>query len=270
MNEQELINAPRIMFPVGTDVLIKGKIVGLKVLDDRFVENVVKLDYGEQIIAPNDAIYVKDEPETGHADEAPRYVKNILARLRELPLHDREVWLKAIMGEFEQDFSHAKWREGYEQGKFEGEWADQQLKDADKIRQELNRPVVQQFVADWYEKHKDDLEYDIWEYILHWGKQQKSEFYEWMNHANNKPFQTLSNMHQFGYEVEKEKRYVVKVKGICGNHETLNRERHSNKWLFSDREENSLYGTHHTRKELEEANFGWVFDCPGIEIEEVE
>ncbi|MDV8212684.1 DUF1642 domain-containing protein, partial [Streptococcus pneumoniae] len=26
----------------------------------------------------------------------------------------------------------------------------------------------------------------------------------------------------------------------------------------------------HTRKELEDANFGWVFDCPGIEIEEVE
>lgn len=26
----------------------------------------------------------------------------------------------------------------------------------------------------------------------------------------------------------------------------------------------------HTRKELEEADFGWVFDCPGIEIEEVE
>lgn len=73
-----------------------------------------------------------------------------------------------------------------------------------------------------------------------------------------------------GYRVEKEKRYVVKVKGICGNHETLNREKHSNKWLFSDREENSLYKTKHTRKELEEANFGWVFDCPGVEVEEVE
>ncbi|HEU9913967.1 TPA: DUF1642 domain-containing protein, partial [Streptococcus pneumoniae] len=60
------------------------------------------------------------ESEIGHADEAPRYVKNILARLRELPLHDREFWLKAIMSEFEQDFSHAKWREGYEQGKIEG------------------------------------------------------------------------------------------------------------------------------------------------------
>jgi hypothetical protein len=77
-----------------------------------------------------------DEPEMGHADEAPRYVKNILARLRELPLHDCEVWLKAIMGEFEQDFSHAKWREGYEQGKFEG------VVEREKF-------TIPQFVADW-------------------------------------------------------------------------------------------------------------------------
>lgn len=77
-----------------------------------------------------------DEPSSGHAEEAPRYVKNVLARLRELPVHDREVWLKAIMGEFEQDFSHAKWREGYEQGKFEG------VVEREKV-------TIPQFVADW-------------------------------------------------------------------------------------------------------------------------
>lgn len=100
-----------------------------------------KAEYIE-IDAAIELISKLDEPETGHADEAPRYVKNILARLRELPLHDREVWLKAIMGEFEQDFSHAKWREGYEQGKFEGAWVGNQLKDADKIRQELNKVAL--------------------------------------------------------------------------------------------------------------------------------
>ena len=274
MNKQELINVPQIMFPVGTEVLIKGKIVGLKALDDRFVENVVKLAYGEQIIAPNDAIYVKDEPEAGHADEAPRYVKNILARLRELPLHDREVWLKAIMGEFEQDFSHAKWCEGYEQGKIEGEWVGNQLKDADKIRQELNKPVLPQCVADWIEYCKFthvDLQYaliigDV--YFYNYANQKDfSKLKDFLETENNQA--TFARAWLDGYEVEEEKRYVVKVKGICGNHETLNREKHSNKWLFSDREENSLYGTHHTRKELEDANFGWVFDCPGIEIEEV-
>ena len=77
------------------------------------IEKFESLDklYGEKFYVALDDVLdlVKqlDEPETGHADEAPRYVKNILARLRELPLHDREVWLKAIMGEFEQDFSRA-------------------------------------------------------------------------------------------------------------------------------------------------------------------
>lgn len=42
-----------------------------------------------------------NQKETGHTEEAPRYVKNILARLRELPPNDHEVWLKAIIGEFD-------------------------------------------------------------------------------------------------------------------------------------------------------------------------
>ena len=61
-----------------------------------------------------------DEPSSEHAEEAPRYVKDILARLRELPTHDRKVWLKTIISEFERDFSYGTWREGYEQGKIEG------------------------------------------------------------------------------------------------------------------------------------------------------
>ena len=132
----------------------------------------------------------------------------------------------------------------------------EQLDEPEKVK-------VPQFVADWYEKHKDDLEYDIWEYILHWGKQQKSEFYEWMNHANNKPFQTLANMHQFGYEVEKEKRYIVKLK----NGQPLVKAPLGGKFYFN---QNITAGNYKaTRKQLEEAGFGWVFDCPGIEIEEI-
>lgn len=134
---------------------------------------------------------------------------------------------------------------------------------------EPEKVKVPWFVADWYEKHKDDLEYDIWEYILHWGKQQKSEFYEWMNHANNKPFQTLINMHQFGYKVEKEKRYRVKMKGMSEENTYLT-FRFGHTWMLSNFEECEEFRLHHTRKELEDANFGWVFDCPGIEIEEAE
>ena len=73
-----------------------------------------------------------------------------------------------------------------------------------------------------------------------------------------------------GCEVEKEKRYLVKVKNVLTRQSALNRNKKSGRFIFSNPEENSLYDTKFTRKELEEAGFGWVFDCPGIEIEEVE
>ena len=141
-----------------------------------------------------------------------------------------------------------------------------------KSLDEPQKPVVPQFVADWYEENKDDFEFNVWDWIAFRNEPEKlenKEFNYWLNDSEGNPIQTLVNMHQFGYEVEKEKRYLVKVKGICGKHETLNRENHSNKWLFSDREENSLYDTHFTRKELEDAGFGEVFESPLFEIEEV-
>lgn len=233
------------------------------------IEAVIKLPVDCSGLRPKidklttlELIKLLDEPEAGHADEAPRYVKNILARLRELPLHDREVWLKAITGEFEQDFSHAKWREWYEQVKFEGEWVGQQLKDADKIRQELNRVKVKQFVADWYEENKDGFEGNLYRCAYNipsvFDGAKLNEFERWFLTAGTKPFQTLVNMHQFGYEVEKEKRYLVKIKAV-------------DQYLVSVKDENFLgflqsrLRSKFTRKELEEANFGWVFDCEGID-----
>ncbi|VRB24968.1 phage protein [Streptococcus pneumoniae] len=72
-----------------------------------------------------------------------------------------------------------------------------------------------------------------------------------------------------GYEVEKEKRYFVKIKGDIKENmlvygEFLKRYFFIKSFSLDD----VIYS--HTRKELEDANFGWVFDCSGIEIEEVE
>ena len=136
------------------------------------------------------------------------------------------------------------------------------LQDLEQL-DEPQKVVVPQFVADWYEKHKDDSEYDIWEYILHWRKQQKSEFYEWMNRANNKPFQTLVNMHQFGYTVEKEKRFIVSFK----NGQPLVKAPLGGNFYFN---QNITAGNYKaTRKELEKAGFGEVFNSPLFEVEEV-
>ena len=71
-----------------------------------------------------------------------------------------------------------------------------------------------------------------------------------------------------GYEVEKDKRYLVKVKGHI--HENILVYGYGVKRYFFS---SSLEGNRrakHTRKELEQAGFGWVFDCPGMEVEEVE
>ena len=204
-----------------------------------------------------------DEPETGHADEAPRYVKNILARLRELPLHDREVWLKAIMGEFEQDFSHAKWREGYEQGKFEGAWVGKQLKDADKIRQELNKPVIPQFVADWIENCKRGLSLRQAISQVHVSIEVDDWLMEVDADGNFVNQETFARAWLDGYKVEEEKRYVVTLK----NGQPLVKSQSGSALYFSQDITAGNYKV--TRKELEEAGFGWVFDCPGIEIEEV-
>ena len=70
-----------------------------------------------------------------------------------------------------------------------------------------------------------------------------------------------------GYEVEEEKRYRVKLKSNSEEIDYLVDTKtngfrfYSN--IYTQRRE-------HTRKQLEEAGFGWVFDCEGIEIEEVE
>lgn len=231
------------------------------------------IDLGRPCLDVVELVKQLDEPEMGHADEAPRYLKNILARLRELPLHDREVWLKVIMGEFEKDFSRAKWREGYEQGKFEGEWAGQQLKVADKIRQKLNRPVVQQFVADWYEENKDSFEGNLYRCAYNipstFDGAKLNEFERWFLTAGTKPFQTLVNMHQFGYEVEKEKRYLVRIKGVEEDNAFLNYYAPRNEWFMDSGCDMKDIRAFHTRKELEDADFGWVFDCQGVEVEEV-
>ena len=73
-----------------------------------------------------------------------------------------------------------------------------------------------------------------------------------------------------GYEVEEEKRYLVKVKGMNEECEYLVFGELSNTWKFRGLNEFGELKKHHTRKELEEAGFGWVFSCEGIEIEEVE
>ncbi|MCP9057405.1 DUF1642 domain-containing protein [Streptococcus infantis] len=73
-----------------------------------------------------------------------------------------------------------------------------------------------------------------------------------------------------GYEVEEEKRYLVKVKGMQKDCVALKKNKDGGYWYLSDTYPYNSTVNFHTRKELEEAGFGWVFDCEGIELVEVE
>ena len=185
-------------------------------------------------------------------DEKPIKLKDVIKRIKELNDGTRFDWEYKILQELGSDFGSKMFHEAYQQGRFD---------EAVETNHEPKKVVVPQFVADWYEKHKDDLEYDIWEYILRWGKQQKSEFYEWMNHANNKPFQTLINMHQFGYEVEKEPKYTVKFKA-------------TNQYLCDDDgiglHISPNFRSNFRKSDLEKLSLTEVFDSPLFEVDEVE
>ena len=124
------------------------------------------------------------------------------------------------------------------------------------------QPVkVPPFVADWYLLHYHDFNNSI---VNHCIRREDSidnnDFLKWISNTKNF-IQILVNMHQFGYEVEEEKRYLVKIKAT--KHYIA--KDGIGKIFFS-----LAYKESFTKKELEEAGFGWVFDCPGIEIEEVE
>ena len=73
-----------------------------------------------------------------------------------------------------------------------------------------------------------------------------------------------------GYHIEKEKRYIVKVKGVEEGYNYLNRRISLDSWFFSGESEPLDFRVKHTRKELEEAGFGEVFNSPLFEVEEVE
>ena len=149
-------------------------------------------------------------------------------------------------------------------------------KGMDKIKESggCKKATIPKFVADWYEGHKDDFEGNLFRCIDQmpdpFSGEKLSDFDEWIVDDHTKPFQTLVNMHQFGYTVEEEKRYKVVMPNVSSSGGVLTRIKHDDSWIWIDTLGTIVEGRTHTRKELEEAGFRWVFDCEGIEIEEVE
>ena len=125
---------------------------------------------------------------------------------------------------------------------------------------EPQKVIIPQFVADWIEECKND-DFHLFGAMEAISLNQKKLDY-WFREDDN--MEVFARAWLDGYEVEKEKRYLVSLK----NGQPLVRAPLRKNFYFNQNITAGKYKA--TRKELEEAGFGWVFDCPGIEVEEVE
>ncbi len=95
---------------------------------------------------------------------------------------------------------------------------------------EPEKPVVPQFVADWYEEHKEDLEYNLYRLCINFHERKLyGDLYEWFKFDKNKPIEVLVLMNKYGYEIEKEKLYTVEIPNPHGlGHSILVKDMYGN------------------------------------------
>ena len=135
----------------------------------------------------------------------------------------------------------------------------EQLDEPEKVK-------VPQFVADVIEDVREDSSELEQAFQSAWWYE-SDEFTEWYKKKSNRNVFGLAWLG--GYEVEKEKQYLVKFKGLNRRYIILKYDKYDKTWFLGGELEFDFHRTHHTRKQLEEDGFCWVFDCEGIEIEEV-
>ena len=133
--------------------------------------------------------------------------------------------------------------------------------------QKVQVPLI---VADWIEVCKEHLPISLHTAMdPNFMKQnnQSSDLMLWIKKSSNQ--EIFAQAWIFGYTVEKEKRYYVRMKGVVDNLRLLRHNSPTNTWTIGSEEQCFNVSRAHTRKELEKSGFGWVFNCPGMEVEEV-
>lgn len=241
-----------------TRVVLYGTYDGFVRSTDESLQIAVMLGGGERVEIPSE--YVMSTDQIVKKDKIK--LKDVIKRIKYFDLVTQAVWINGILNELGSGFGLHKYHEGYKQGKLEG-------------AMEREKVQVPQFVAEWIDYCKrhnftlfgcldpvDNFEVLVSEDFR--GDARKCII--WCRRASDKVARAWLD----GYTVEKEKRYLVKLKGIEGKNCYLKRV--GNKWIISNFDEYKYMYIHtkHTRKELEDAGFGDVFNSPLFEIEEVE
>ena len=125
------------------------------------------------------------------------------------------------------------------------------------------KPVVPQFVADWYEEYKSYFEYNLYSLCADFHERKLQEdLHEWFNNLSNKPIETLVKMKLFGYEVEKEKLYTVEIPNpnSAGGKLVLSKQQSTGRLILEmlNSDINKPKYLHLTEDEIKK-DFGWAW-----------
>ncbi|WP_278559078.1 hypothetical protein [Streptococcus constellatus] len=199
-------------YKLGDEVYLKGVITS--------INSCAEIKYLYEVKTADEFVTAAERHlEPINKEEAPLYLRNVLARLRGLPEHDRKVWMDEIMHEFANDYGSVKYTLGYEQGKFDG------AVEAEKS----NKVVLTKEEADYLNtfglSNKHEVRKAIyfisrsgWGYSLQNGYGDRNEgLLAKITHDEDDENSTRTKLIKavlFGYDVEQEKRYVV----TDGNH----------------------------------------------------
>lgn len=128
---------------------------------------------------------------------------------------------------------------------------------------EPQKVTIPQFVAEYIE-HKKNEDYHLLGAMAEIRSHKNKEIDEWFTDDDN--MELFARAWLDGYEVEKEKRYIVTLKS---SGQKLYYHTEDEDYIFSSYD-GVFYLGYHTKTDLEENDMSLVFDCPGMEIQEVE
>lgn len=230
--------------------------------NEKLIEKYEKMKASKKKLTSVDLI-LKDLRSLDEPEPLPFKLKDVVGRIRGFDPTTQTIWLNAILKELGNDYGLMKYRSGYDQGLLDGACVGNQLKDADKIRQELNKVLLPSFIDDWIFKcqllNDFSLRSALNSTTIHLYAKNGKVVEKWLNDRKNQ--ELFAKAWLTSYDAEKEPKYKVKVK----NTDDYLNETEIGFHFFDNDKNNKTF----TRKELEYSDFAWVLDCPGIELVEV-
>lgn len=241
-----------------TKVLLYGTYDGFTRSTDGLHRIVVVLEGGERVEIPKEFVVSAEQMVNKNKIK----LKDVIARIKSFDVESQKAWLNEILNELGSDYRALIYNDGYEQGKLEG-----------LIEREI--VTVPRFVADWIEYFKNckGTLYGSTNPFSYYGRAILEDFegdYEEVLRWIRDNSDTYARAWLDGYTVEKNKRYFVRLKGVVDNLRLLRHNSPTNTWTIGSEEQCFNVSRAHTRKELEEAGFGEVFNSSLFEVKEVE